>query len=129
MLVLNDPCKPTTPSFKIPLGHGQWAIVDLEDWSDLMQHTWCVKRSKSHLYPCRKLRFDGREIIVKMHREIMQTPWNEVCHHKDGNTFNCRRSNLVNMTKRAHDAIVTTKNQPGDPPDTIPPQIRTTKEA
>lgn len=110
MLVLKEPCTAIVPSFKIPLGHGQFALVDLQDFADLVHHAWCVKRSKSHLYPCRKLCFDGRVIIVKMHREIMQTPWNEVCHHKNGNTFDCRRSNLVNMDKQQHDAIVNTKN-------------------
>lgn len=115
MLVLNAPCIPNTPYMVIPLGHGQCAVVDVDDYHELSQHTWMVKRSKSHLYPCRKMCFDGRVLIVKMHREIMQTPWNEVCHHKNSNTFDCRRRNLENMTKRDHDAIVTTKTKPGDP--------------
>lgn len=90
---------------QIPLSKGRFVYVDKKDYAYLSQYTWTVKMSHSTPYVVRRVRRDGREFYVRMHREIMQTPEAMQCHHRDFNTFDCRRRNLSNLCPRDHEAL------------------------
>lgn len=72
---------------KIPLGHGQFAIVDDEDYDKVCRHKWHVMVNKdgTHSYAATKL---------KMHRMIIDAPPGYLVDHINGDTLDNRKSNL-----------------------------------
>lgn len=82
----------------IPLGNGQFTIVDEADYNRLSRYKWYAKKSFHRWYACRKVIINGKVIFLRMHRIIAETPVGMVCHHINGNTFDNRRANLLNMT-------------------------------
>lgn len=82
----------------IPLTKGQFAIIDIEDYDQLMQCKWYVKDSKvdTSLYAVRKPDFG----IVRMHRVIMDAPKGMEVDHINGNGLDNRRCNLRLCTRR-----------------------------
>lgn len=79
-------------SKQIPLTQGQFAIVDDEDYDDLVKHKWCALKDKSgNFYAVR-----GRQPLFYMHRVVMgladyQAP---PIDHRDRNSLNCQKHNL-----------------------------------
>lgn len=74
-----------------------FALVDDEDFEALIDYRW---RSNSKGYAIRSHSVDGKEIIVAMHREIMQPPTGLVVDHIDGNRLNNTRANLRIITQQ-----------------------------
>lgn len=74
-----------------------FALVDDEDFEYLIDYRW---RSNSKGYAIRSHSVDGKEIIVAMHREIMQPPPGLVVDHIDGNRLNNTRANLRVITQQ-----------------------------
>lgn len=78
-------------------------LLDDWDWLRLCRYRWRIKDNgsghKSIVYTTRK---NGKHYTIYMHREIMKTPKGMECHHKNGNTFDNRKGNLVNLTKEEH---------------------------
>lgn len=72
---------------KIPLGHGQFAIVDDEDYDIVSRYKWhtMANGTGSHIYAATKLR---------MHRLILDAPPGYMVDHINGDTLDNRRSNL-----------------------------------
>lgn len=72
---------------KIPLGHGQFAIVDDEDYEAVSRYKWhtMANSTGSHIYAATKLR---------MHRLILDAPPGYMVDHINGDTLDNRRSNL-----------------------------------
>jgi hypothetical protein len=75
---------------QIPLTKGHFAIVDNEDYNELMQWKW----SYSGGYPVRKVQTSTGSKTYCMHRQIMQPPDGYVVDHIDGNRLNNQRCNL-----------------------------------
>jgi hypothetical protein len=70
---------------RIPLGHGQYALVDAADYEWLSQWNW-------RLHGGYAMRYEGGKRIF-MHRQIMRVPEGRVVDHMDGNRANnCRRN-------------------------------------
>lgn len=87
--------KRKVPSTRIPLRYGtQWfiAIVSRRD-AHLGKWSWHAIRSKSGAMYAR--RAGG----IYLHREILNAPANLDVDHKNGNTLDCRRSNLRLATR------------------------------
>jgi len=86
----------------IPLTHGMFAIVDIEDYDELNKYSWQARKSYSRYYAQRKSVHYGHEVWIRMHRQIMNTPWGYIVHHKNRRTLDNRKVNLENMTLRNH---------------------------
>lgn len=72
---------------KIPLGHGQFAIVDDEDFDKVSQYKWhtMTNQGGTHSYAATK---------VRMHRLIIDAPPGYMVDHINGDTLDNRKSNL-----------------------------------
>ncbi len=85
----------------IPLRRGQFAMVDDEDYDDLIMcgkwHAHKVRPSAS-FYARRTERTDGVCKIIAMHRFIMKAKHGELIDHIDMNGLNNQKSNLRKCT-------------------------------
>lgn len=81
---------------RIELSQGKFALVDAEDYPRLSKYNWYY----SNGYAVRSVpRGVGRQGIVRMHREIMETTKGMVCDHIDGDGLNNCKANLRNCTQ------------------------------
>lgn len=77
---------------KIELTHGEFAIVDDENFEYLNKFKWyAIRYYKHHCFYA--VRRDGGKTIL-MHREVMQTPKGMVTDHIDHNGLNNQKNNL-----------------------------------
>lgn len=94
---------------RIALSRGRYVIIDEDDFEWLSKYRWYAKMSNCCWYAVRKKWVDGKCTLIRMHREIMKTPPGEECHHTFCNTLDNRKSQLENLTPRAHHEIHKTK--------------------
>jgi hypothetical protein len=87
---------------EIPLTQGYVALVDDEDYDDLIKTSWCcTKQSGRGVYACRGYRRGGPQVHVLMHRQIMGFPPRRIqVDHIDHNTLNNQKMNLRLCTNR-----------------------------
>jgi hypothetical protein len=97
------PPEPKGDIRRIPLGEGQFAIVDAADYEWLKQHQW-------HFWNGYAARQEKRKTIY-MHREIMQPPKGMVVDHINHNKGDDRRVNLRVCTQRENILNHTKKGQ------------------
>jgi hypothetical protein len=81
----------------IPLTKGRVAIVDDGDYAWLTQWRW---RLNSKGYAIRSFTINGKEIVLCMHREIMQAQRGQFVDHIDHNRLNNGRANLRFVTQQ-----------------------------
>ena len=81
------------------------AIVDLEDYDNLNQYKWYVIKQHGLPYAARKETSKARTYWIRMHRQIMHTPFGQIVHHKNRRTLDNRKINLRNRTDAQHRAI------------------------
>ena len=82
-------------------------IIDLEDVPLLENRSWYMSGNKCK-YPAAGLckvvpghgKYGRKYSILYLHRHLMSTPKNLECDHINGNTFDCRKVNLRNCTKK-----------------------------
>lgn len=79
----------------IPLRDGGEALVDAELYESLAQWKW-YKNGRG--YAMRKVRIDGRQRTILMHREIAGTPPGIHTDHINGEKLDNRRGNLRHVT-------------------------------
>lgn len=99
---LKDPPDDNADYRFIELTHGKRAIVDAELFDDLNKYHWQARKSFCRWYAMRKVVSNGREFWIRMHRQIMNTPRDQIVHHKNRNTLDNRRAELENMTQKNH---------------------------
>ena len=76
---------------RIPLTQGKFALVDAEDYYQLVKFQWCANEpTKTKFYAVRKC----NRKHVKMHRAIMAAPDHLVVDHIDHDGLNNCKSNL-----------------------------------
>lgn len=88
---------------EIKLTQGQVALVDDEDYDMLMQYKWCAhKQGCGDFYAVRTIKLDGKNYTIRMHRFLMGLTKGEklVVHHKNHNTLDNRKINLINCTHK-----------------------------
>ena len=79
---------------EIPLSQGMVALVDDEDYEDLMQFKWCAFRVGNAFYAMRRAYRNGKWTSERLHRRIMNAQPGESVDHINHNGLDCRRENL-----------------------------------
>ncbi len=111
---MNQPVAPNSITREIPLSQGKVALVNLEDFALLSEHSWCV--SKFGYAVRRRKRSDGPGSgIIWMHAEVLPDKKDFDRDHKDGNRLNNTRDNLRYASKRenARNARLSKNNTSG----------------
>jgi hypothetical protein len=81
---------------EIPLTRGKFTTVDDEDYDDLMQYKWhCTKAG----YAARGKWINGKQVLIYMHRYLLNAAPGTVVDHLDGNKRNNQRSNILLCTQ------------------------------
>lgn len=80
-------------------------IVDAYSYDWLRQYDWKVYRHQRSIYVKYTRTINGKQKAIYMHRLIAMTPTSMTCHHRNRNTLDNRRKNLLNMTKKEHQAL------------------------
>jgi len=89
----------------ITLHDGQVCIIDAKHLEWLSDFKWrAVKNFKSY-YAKTSVFANGKYRDVSMHRMISKTPTGMICHHRNRNSLDNRISNLINMSKKAHQML------------------------
>ena len=84
---------------------GLTVIIDPDNWQMMATNHWHIKYSHSIPYVVRKSTKHGKTKTIRLHREIMATPEGMETHHKNRNSLDNRRENLVNVTPERHRQI------------------------
>lgn len=86
----------------LPIGQNKICIVDADLLTFLKIFTWYPTKTRKCWYACAMLGEPHHHRRISMHRLIAMTPRGQVCHHRDRNSLNNTKSNLVNMTQEDH---------------------------
>jgi len=89
----------------IPLGEFQFALVDPDDFERLRKYRWFAKKSKYNWYAVRRVRRNGRDRLIRMHREITNCPAGLQVHHRNGDGLDNRKCNLLVCRPGVHRQI------------------------
>ena len=84
---------------RIELTQGKFALVDDEDYADLMTHHWCISNCSNTCYAIRGTSAGGKHKSILMHREIMRPPPGLIVDHTNGNGLDNRKQNLRLVTE------------------------------
>ncbi len=89
---------------KIPLTQGKYAVIDDEDYDWLAKWKWHAHQYCGRWYALRTVYLGGgrkhrENRIIRMHREILNTPQGMETDHANGNGLDNRRSNLRICTR------------------------------
>lgn len=82
----------------IPLTRGQHAIVDEEDYANLIGWNWYAEKSENTYYAVRTFHIDGKKVNMRMHRVVNNTPDGLFTDHINGNGIDNRKCNLRAVT-------------------------------
>lgn len=83
---------------EIPLTKGKVAIVDDEDYTELINYSWRYQNGYAARTTCRD---EGKRTTVLMHRQILSdSPKNMDIDHINGNKSDNRKSNLRIATRK-----------------------------
>jgi hypothetical protein len=75
----------------IPLSQGKEALIDDADYAQVSAHKWFYHSTG---YAVRMSRADGKSVMRRMHRDILDAPKGFDVDHIDGNGLNNQRANL-----------------------------------
>ena len=81
---------------RIPLTQDKFALVDDSDFEWLNQWKWCAARDKKTYYAIRKIPTNShpRQIIIRMHRQILNAPKEMLVDHRNSNGLDNQRENI-----------------------------------
>ena len=92
-----------SPYAIIPLTRGKVAMVSAHRETAIRKFAWHAVQHKRSWYAKTTIVKGDKRIVLSMHRFIAQTPFGEICHHKNRNSLDNRDENLQNMSKERHD--------------------------
>lgn len=80
------------------------ALIDEEDWLLVSPYTWRIKRDKrtNTEYVATSVWVDGRSKTVRLHRLVMNAAPDMDVHHKNFDTYDNRKENLVEVPPDQH---------------------------
>ena len=84
---------------RIEITHGQFALVDDEDFEELCQYKWYIRKNAYTFYAYRPGRVGNSPTTIYMHRQIMKSQKGLETDHIDGNGLNNQKANLRICTK------------------------------
>lgn len=86
---------------RISLTQGQFALIDDSDFESLNRFKWQALKVKNTFYAARTCSciFGGKRHTIRMHRQLMSTPFGTETDHRDHNGLNNQRSNLRICTR------------------------------
>ena len=87
-------------SKRIPLNHGEYTLVDDEDYEVLSRYQWAVLTIRDKLYARRTTRNRDGQHSRYMHRVIMEAGPGQFVDHINDNGLDNRRANLRICTNR-----------------------------
>lgn len=83
----------------IPLSQNKTALVDDADHESLVRFEWFALEVNGNWYAARKVKVEGRQATVYMHRQILGHSALPLIDHKDRNGLNNTRANLRFATR------------------------------
>ena len=95
----------TPPTAVIHLGDHKYAMVDRDDFERLIKYHWRAVRTQRSWYARSDIRINGRTKHLYMHRMVADTLPDFICHHRNRNSLDNRRVNLMNMTQKDHQTL------------------------
>ena len=80
----------------VPLTQGKFAVIDSIDAERVLKFNWCAyfNPHNRNWYAKRKVRIDGKQVSIYLHRFILNAPPDKQVDHKDRDGLNDRRYNL-----------------------------------
>jgi hypothetical protein len=92
---------------KVPLSQGQFALVDEEDYEEIMKYKWIYNAG----FAARSGKTEsGKTTTIIMHREIMNNPEGMVVFHRNGNSIDNRKINLAVCSRSEFEHSVRKRN-------------------
>jgi hypothetical protein len=92
---------------EIPLSRGKVALVDDEDYENLIQFKWCANRGYRYNHTFYAVRHTPKKVniskpLIGMPYAIIEVPKGFVVDHIDGDGLNNQKSNLRVVTVRGN---------------------------
>jgi hypothetical protein len=86
----------------IPLSQGQSVLVDDEDYPLLSDFRWCYRaeRSGRQGYAVRHVKVEGKDRLLYLHRQLMQSGPGQEVIFLNHDPLDCRRANLRVVSKQ-----------------------------
>lgn len=81
------------------------ALCDLEDMPGLLKFKWYAIQGKKCWYARTFIGKKPHILRLAMHRFVMRTPHGKQCHHRNRNSLDNRRANLLNMSRAEHNFL------------------------
>lgn len=86
---------------RVPLTKGFEALIDIDDVDKASGKNWHVKIGKGGLpYAARDVSSATKRRFEYLHKVVVSAPEGLLVDHRDGNTLDCRKSNLRPATKQ-----------------------------
>jgi len=86
----------------LKLDDGEYVVVDSDIYNFLHSYKWTSRRWRKCKYAVLTCGHKHPLNSIYMHRIIANTPQGQVCHHRNRNTLDNRRVNLMNMDPVEH---------------------------
>jgi len=80
---------------RIPLNHGQTALIDNSDYKLIKEYKWRIDKGNSCYYAITNtINAEGKKVPIRMHTILMNTPPGMQVDHINGDGLDNRRCNL-----------------------------------
>jgi len=91
-----------TKTEKVDLGNGFEALVDTDLVPVLKKFSWRAVKSRVNYYAKATIISNGKKLEISMHRFIAHCPRHCIVHHRNFDSLDNRRENLLIMSKQEH---------------------------